>query len=45
LVPWLNELSCVVYWLAPFLPETSRKATAILRADPPAVAPPLFPRL
>jgi len=45
LVPWLNELSCVVYWLAPFLPETSRKATAILCTDPLAVAPPLFPRL
>lgn len=45
LAPWLNELSCVIYWLAPFLPETSRKATAILNANPLAVAPPLFPRI
>ena len=44
LAAWFFTLSGVAYWLAPFLPETSRKVIAILSADPLAVAPPLFPR-
>ena len=44
LTGWLNALFAVVYWLAPFLPDTSRKVRDLLTAEPLTTVPPLFPR-
>ncbi|MFC1533314.1 methionine--tRNA ligase [Thermodesulfobacteriota bacterium] len=45
LTRWLNELYIVGYWLAPFLPETSKKIMNVLLETPISTGFPLFPRL
>ena len=42
---WVQELRQVGKMLAPFMPETSQKITAALRAERITKAEPLFPRL
>ena len=42
---WTQSLRALAHWLAPFLPESSRKIMEILAQRPVRRATPLFPRI
>jgi len=45
LASWSRELHSVVYWLAPFLPDASRRATSLLSDNGQRNGHHLFPRI
>ncbi len=45
LTGWLHEIHRVAYWVAPFLPATSKKLLSVLQGHPVTVSPQLFPRI
>ncbi len=45
LADWLREIHRVAYWIAPFLPATSKTLLSALQQRPVTASPPLFPRI
>jgi len=45
LAGWLSDIHRVAYWVAPFLPATSKKLLVLLQQHPLTASPPLFPRV
>ena len=45
LVDWLGEIHRVAYWIAPFLPATSKHLLSLLQEKPLTSSPQLFPRV
>lgn len=45
LTGWLSDIHRVAYWVAPFLPATSKRLLTLLQQCPLTASPPLFPRV
>lgn len=45
LAAWLNQVYCVGYWLAPFLPDTASNVLQALQREPIIPGGALFPRI